>query len=224
MQTRILRESVAVVTDVMNRVASTARGRPNEASAELRRLCGRAISDAPSLIRTQTLGPVFAQCFEQALKAGATMDDFARVRIAAGEIVVEHPPSVTIVVAAIRFALIGESRAISAIRFRSKAECDMLRERLTVAFDAAIEIAADRGEHEAMRALTALHAAVSYDLDQRGRTLPRMVDYRFARSLPSLVIAQRIYGDAGREPEIVAENRPSHPLFMPPSGRALSVG
>jgi len=106
--------------------------------------------------------------------------------------------------------------------FRSKSEVDVYRTRITAAFDAAIDVAADRGEHEAMRALISLHAAATADLIARGRPLPRMIDYSFARAFPSLVVAQRIYGDASREPELVAENNPAHPLFMPASGRALS--
>jgi prophage DNA circulation protein len=71
--------------------------------------------------------------------------------------------------------------------------------------------------------MLALHAAVTRDLTQRGRPLPRMVSYNTAASLPALALANRIYGDASRTDELIAENRAVHPLFMPAAGRALTA-
>lgn len=219
---RILREALAILGTVLDRLALMARGGPSETGAELRRLCGELLAYAPGGLKTGDMGARLAACFATARKAGATAEDFARLRMSIEAMSATYAMGQTVLVAAIRFALIEESRALAARRFTSRAECEAIRERMNIAFDAAIEVAADRGEYAAMRALTALHSAVAFDLHERGRPLPRMIDYRMNRRMPSLRIAQRLYGEAAREPELVAENRPPHPLFMPAVGRALS--
>ena len=222
MNTRILREALSILETVLDRLALMPRGGASEDSAELRRLCGELLAYAPGGLKTGEMGARFAACFATARKAGATAEDFARLRIAIEAMSAVYDMGRTVLVAAIRFALTEESRALAARRFTSRAECEAIRERMNVAFDAAVEVAADRGEYAAMRTLTALHSAVAFDLYERGRPLPRLIDYRMNRRMPSLRIAQRLYGDAGREPELVTENQPAHPLFMPAVGRALS--
>ena len=222
MNTRILREALSILETILDRLALMPRGGASEDSAELRRLCGELLAYAPGGLKTGEMGARFAACFATARKAGATAEDFARLRIAIEVMSAVYDMGRTVLVAAIRFALIEESRALAARRFTSRAQCEAIRERMNVAFDAAVEVAADRGEYAAMRTLTALHSAVAFDLYERGRPLPRLIDYRMNRRMPSLRIAQRLYGDASREPELVLENRPAHPLFMPAVGRALS--
>jgi len=219
---RILREALTTLETILDRLALMPRGGAGEDSAELRRLCGALLAHAPGGLKTGDMGARLGACFAMARKAGATAEDFARLRLAIEAMTATYAMGQTVLVASIRFALIEESRALAARRFTSRVECEAIRERMNIAFDAAIDVAADRGEYAAMRALTALHAAVAFDLHERGRPLPRLIDYRMNRRMPSLRIAQRLYGDAGHEPELVAENRPSHPLFMPAVGRALS--
>jgi prophage DNA circulation protein len=55
------------------------------------------------------------------------------------------------------------------------------------------------------------------------RPLPRLLPYQFARVMPTLVLAQRLYADASRADEIRAENHVVHPLFCPLTGFALSA-
>jgi prophage DNA circulation protein len=50
-----------------------------------------------------------------------------------------------------------------------------------------------------------------------------MVTYSFTTRMPSLWMVQRLYTDASRNDELIAENKPIHPLFMPSSGVALSA-
>jgi prophage DNA circulation protein len=45
---------------------------------------------------------------------------------------------------------------------------------------------------------------------------------RFSATLPALVVAHRVYGDATRADEIVSRNRVRHPGFVP-GGIALEV-
>ncbi len=222
MKTRILREAVDLLDAVLDKLIETATRASSDAAAELRRQCGAVMAQAPALIRTNALGAPLWACYKAALAAGATADALTRLRVSIDELAAAGEPAIALKCAASRFAIIAECKALAAMTFRSKSEVDVYRTRITAAFDAAIDLAADRGEHEAMRALISLHAAATADLIARGRPLPRMIDYSFARPFPSLVVAQRIYGDASREPELVAENNPAHPLFMPAAGRAYS--
>jgi len=72
------------------------------------------------------------------------------------------------------------------------------------------------------RALDGLRAAVNDDLTLRGGQLPRITYYTPLTTLPALVIAHRLYGDASRADEIVARNNIRHPGFVP-GGQALEV-
>ena len=74
-----------------------------------------------------------------------------------------------------------------------------------------------------------LHAAVCdlrIALEQYLRSvvpdLPRRTRFTPATTLPAVVIAQQLYGDARRAAEIVALNRIAHPLFCR-GGQALEV-
>ena len=85
------------------------------------------------------------------------------------------------------------------------------------------DFAAAQFNNTVWRALLALHGAVVRDLGARARPLPRIVPYSVATRLPLLTLANRLFGDAGRSEELLAENRDTvHPLFMPADGRALS--
>lgn len=59
--------------------------------------------------------------------------------------------------------------------------------------------------------LVDLRAKVSDDLRTRAVALPGMTTYTPQRTLPALVVAHRLYGDATRADEIVVRNRAAHP-------------
>ncbi len=67
-----------------------------------------------------------------------------------------------------------------------------------------------------------LRAAVVTDLRTRGMQLPRLVSHTPLTTLPALVVAHQLYGDATREAEIVARNKIEHPGFVP-GGVTLEV-
>lgn len=64
------------------------------------------------------------------------------------------------------------------------------------------------------QALAALRSAVGKDLRSRGAQLPELTTYTPPATLPALVVAHRIYGDATRADEVTARNRISHPGFV----------
>ncbi len=72
------------------------------------------------------------------------------------------------------------------------------------------------------QALATLRAAMSTDLRERGARLPELVTHTPRTTLPALVIAHQLYGDARREEEIITHNRIRHPGFVP-GGEELEV-
>lgn len=70
--------------------------------------------------------------------------------------------------------------------------------------------------------LTGLRMAVVTDLTSRGAELPRVRTVTLPSTIPALVTAYRIHGDASRDEEIVARNRIRHPGRVP-GGTPLEV-
>lgn len=121
-----------------------------------------------------------------------------------------------------RAALAAQCRAAAAMSFASYDDAAALRAKLCGDMAAAGDLAADTGDAVSWQSLKSLSAAVSADLTARGASLARLAPYRLQVSLPSVVLAHRFYGDAGRAGELVARNKARHPLFMPPGGEMLS--
>lgn len=71
-------------------------------------------------------------------------------------------------------------------------------------------------------ALVTLRAAVAEDLRARATALPGMTAYTPQRTLPALVVAHRLYGDARRADEIAVRNGVPHPGALR-GGIALEV-
>lgn len=70
--------------------------------------------------------------------------------------------------------------------------------------------------------LTQARAELIQSLPQPGQTSAQLVPYTPAATLPALVIAQTLYGDAALDTQIVQRNRPRHPGFIP-GGKELLV-
>lgn len=66
-------------------------------------------------------------------------------------------------------------------------------------------------DHDVYAALLQLRVAVSEDLRTRATALPEMTTYTPGVTLPALVIAQTLYGDATRADEIAVRNDVKHP-------------
>jgi prophage DNA circulation protein len=83
--------------------------------------------------------------------------------------------------------------------------------------------AAAAGQDALFAAWQALASVALQDLTLRAQQLPQLIGY--ARPMPpaALSLAYRLYQDATRASELVALNDAPHPLFMPTSGKALTV-
>jgi prophage DNA circulation protein len=84
------------------------------------------------------------------------------------------------------------------------------------------ETVADAVDPMGYQVLIGCRAAIYYHLTQTALPLPRVVSFRFAAPLTTLVAAYRLYADASRADELIAENHIVNPCFMRPVGKALS--
>jgi len=75
---------------------------------------------------------------------------------------------------------------------------------------------------ERYSALVKLTAALVADMNSRSATLVPLSRYQTLTTMPALLIAHRLYGDARRAEEIVTRNRIAHPGFVS-GGQILEV-
>jgi prophage DNA circulation protein len=94
----------------------------------------------------------------------------------------------------------------------------VIRDALTDAIDDQSLIADD----DLYVQLLDLRTAIVRDINTRVAGLPNLITFTPSTTLPALVLANRLYGDAGREQEIVARNDLRYPAFVT-GGQALEV-
>ncbi len=97
------------------------------------------------------------------------------------------------------------------------------RATLLPLLDAQTNAAAAAGQDDLYRAWQAITALTMTDMIARAQSLPVLGPYTLPAPLPSLALAQRLYRDPTRAPQLEQLNDVAHPLFMPPIGVALSA-
>jgi prophage DNA circulation protein len=190
--------------------------------ADFRTTCSAVMAHAEVLLRTDTIGPPLDKCFDLARQAGATMRAIAGLR---GTLYAETMQTIGATLmknAMIHFCLATETAIIADLKFTSREDATQTKLEMNAAFAKAEESAADGMDSATYRALVKLHAATTFHLIETERPLPRMLAYRFAAPLPSLVMAYKLYDNASRCDELRIENKIIHPAFMRPTGVALS--
>lgn len=115
-------------------------------------------------------------------------------------------------------ALIESARAASAVEFDSYNDAAAVRDELDEELDEQMLTADDA----TYRALNAVRVAMIKDITTRSADLARTVHYTPTTTLPALVVAHQLYGDAHKEADIIARNKLRHPGFVP-GGKALEV-
>ena len=191
--------------------------------ADLDAAVGSLRADAPGLLRPCRLFGPLANCFDIARQTGMTFDVMERLRSAIAALEAGDARAAFVRSRAMAFCCVQESLITAATTFTSRTEVDRVIAAIGAAFETSQDDAADAGDPEGYRALVSLRASTVRDLTSRSRPLPKLVNYSFNRARSALVLAQRLYGDADRADELVAENTVVHPLFAPRSGRALSA-
>jgi prophage DNA circulation protein len=117
-----------------------------------------------------------------------------------------------------RTALVESVRVSSRLSFETYDQAAALRTELAEALDDTAATASD----PVYRQLADLRVALVRDLTARGANLARLTTWTPATTLPDLVVAHKIYGDAGRAAEIVSRNRIRRPGAVP-GGMPLEV-
>jgi prophage DNA circulation protein len=119
----------------------------------------------------------------------------------------------------VRRIAVGEAAtSLAEAEFESTNQAARASAALTGAIDALQADAPDA----LFGALVDLRAAAVRDVAARGANLAQVVRHTPPVTLPALVIAHQLHGDATREGEIAARNKIAHPGFVP-GGTALEV-
>lgn len=110
-------------------------------------------------------------------------------------------------------ALAAAVRVAADIDWASLEDALAARDRISARLDAL----ADRAGDETYFRIVALRARLSAAVPIEEESLPRIQIVRLAATTSSILLAYRIFGDASRESEIVARNRPPWPGLLSPS-------
>jgi len=215
-------EAEPIVERAMKILLSTVsdRGRPG---SDVRAAVGSLLANLKALLQNDEIGEPLADCFDLAREAGAKLPGIVRIY---DGVAAETP--VTLGATLIKNGLTNfcfgtGARIIADLTFTSREDVEAIRQRVNQEFATVEEIAADAMDSATYLALVRLHAATMRFLIETARPLPRMLMFRFAAPLTTLVAAHRLYDDAGRADELRDENKVVHPAFMKASGWALSA-
>ena len=128
-----------------------------------------------------------------------------------------------------RAALVEATRTSSQMNFSSYDEAQAVRTELADRLDAEMASTTLNSAGQSVpiaddvyAALAALRVAMVMDISTRGANLVRLTTATLQATLPALVAAWRIYGDATMDADLVARNKVRHPGFVP-GGMPLEV-
>lgn len=120
----------------------------------------------------------------------------------------------------VRQASVAEaSKAAVVTEYPTYQEAVAARESILTAIDEESERTSNDG---AYTSLSALRTEVVKGIPRQEVRLPKLLEYTPPETLPSLLVAYQLYGDAARADEISARNTPVHPGFLI-GGSALQV-
>lgn len=121
-----------------------------------------------------------------------------------------------------RYALAQLAVTLSSYQPSSQRDAAAVLSNALDLYDSEIDVAGDAGDDDTFVALRQLRRAVYADLTARGADLATNATFSFNATLPSLVLAQRIYNDSTREPQLLQQIDPIHPAFCPIAFQALA--
>jgi prophage DNA circulation protein len=217
-----LREATVILRALLTAVLAAPSDRTSTAAGALRAAVGALSANAAAEIAGFSFGDRLVDIFALLRDAGAGFIGVDTVRAAAASRSAVSALGGVVADAVALQALACECRIVGDTDFVSRDQVDACRQTLMDAFEATIDKAADAFDQVTVQALIGLRAAVVRDLTARARPLPQMINYVTAVRMPALWLAQRLYADAARALDLIAENGAVHPLFMPAAGRALS--
>jgi len=217
-------DCVSVINSVIGFLLSSAPSwaAGGDAGAALRHDCGLLKAYAVNQVKDKSFAKSLYSCFEDVRLCGIDLPTMRNVLSKIEALTpVTLPGQLTVQTAAI-YALSEISQIIAAMVFTARDTVETVLAQMNDDFDGSEESAADNNDQQVYQALIALHAAVTNHLVRTAQPLPWMVSYFYRKTLPSLTLSQRIYGDGTHADELRAENHVIHPAFMPMRGVALS--
>lgn len=117
-----------------------------------------------------------------------------------------------------RTAIIEAARSSARINYDSQNQALQARDVLVDAIEAEQLTAPDA----VFSTLADLRSAVVRDINTRAADLAKLIPYTPKATLPAVMLAYSLYGDATKDEQIVARNRIAHPGFVP-GGQTLEV-
>jgi len=117
-----------------------------------------------------------------------------------------------------RTAIIEAARSSASISYDNQTQALQVRDMLVDAIDTEQQIASD----EVFNALADLRTAVVRDINTRATDLARLIPYTPKATLPAVVLAYSLYGDATRDVDVISRNNIAHPGFVQ-GGQTLEV-
>lgn len=216
-------EGVGILAVMLKALSGSVSGQTGVAGSDLFFAINDLLVGGEADLRISQLGTPLLAVFEQATTAGATLAGMDTVLAVLQAATPSGAIGVAVVNAGINMALVEQARILAATTFTSSNDVSAAIAINNANFSSAEETVADSGDVATYQALVALHASVTRDLVNRALQLPSLVTYSLPRSVPSLVVSQRLYGDPTQADALVAQNKVIHPAFMPSSGLALSA-
>jgi prophage DNA circulation protein len=213
-------ELTEIITSICTYIAQMVKGVDG---AELRRQIGLVRVNGLQYLADKTFSTNLYNCFVTARKAPITADTVALVRYQIQQLTPTEMIAILVVESAIVYCLTSECLLITQMEFKSRDDVQNMMARMTTAFNAARDQAADRMDSLTYENLTALAGSIINHLNTSSLTLPRIVNFHYQKNWPALRMAHLIYQDTSRWDELVDENQVVHPLFMPRDVVGLSA-
>jgi prophage DNA circulation protein len=214
-------EALPIVETTLDALLSWAptSGRPG---IDLRTAVGKAKAYALEMLQYDMIEIPLLQCFMLAYQNGIDIYQIETVRRTAAEQPAVSVGAIMTKDTLIELAFVTEGYVISDMTFTSRQDVDRIKNSANLAFEDMEEELADQMDAMTWRAVLKLHAAITMHLVETARPLPRLLNYHFNLTLPSLMLAQRLYADPSRADELRNENKIVHPAFCLRDGVAMS--
>jgi prophage DNA circulation protein len=109
-----------------------------------------------------------------------------------------------------RTAIIEAARSSANINFESRQQALQARDAVVNAIETEQLTAGDN----VFNTLADLRAAVVADVSARAADLPELITYTPKATLPAVILAYSLYGDARKDADVIARNNIAHPGFV----------
>jgi hypothetical protein len=219
-----IEDAAELLVGTLNRLLSSVPPTPPTPTRDnLRILVSVLRNNATEAIRGTTLGTQLQQIYQTADQAGATFPGVEMTR----QFLMSHAGSLSLMTqlvmrAALVMTLGLECNIIGRLKFKTHDDVQQLILQVRDAFESAKAIGIDELDVLVYQTVNAMGGAIINLLARNQLKLPRFVSWHSKSPMPSLYLANRIYGDASRADEISDENDVIHPAFMPINLRVLS--